>query len=99
VGIAESVDLCPTIADWSARRFRCDGRIRLWAEGLGQLDLTGDLTWYSGTLGRRVVMPLALCITHMFNHQTHHRGQVHAMLTGADLAAPVSDLFALPEEI
>lgn len=98
VGIEGSVDLCPTIADWSARRFRCDGRIRLWADRLGQLDLTGNLSWYSGSLGRHAVKPLALCITHFFNHQTHHRGQVHAMLTGAGFAAPVSDLFALPED-
>ncbi len=27
--------------------------------------------------------PVALCVTHFFNHQTHHRGQVHAMLTAA----------------
>ena len=98
VSFSDSVDLCPTIADWGAQRFRCDGRIRLWAEGVGQLDLTGNLTWTSASNGQRIVEPLALCIVHMFNHQTHHRGQVHAMLTGAGIAAPISDLVDLPED-
>lgn len=45
-----------------------------------------------------MVTPRALCVTHMFNHQTHHRGQVHAMMTAAGLEAPVSDLFLMPGE-
>ena len=47
--------------------------------------------------GAHIVSPRALCVTHMFNHQTHHRGQVHAMMTAAGLEAPVSEMFA--EEI
>ena len=31
----------------------------------------------------RVHQPKWLLVTHMFNHQTHHRGQVHCMLTQA----------------
>jgi uncharacterized damage-inducible protein DinB len=34
----------------------------------------------------------------MFTHQTHHRGQIHAMLTAAGVTAPVSDLFFMPED-
>jgi uncharacterized damage-inducible protein DinB len=26
--------------------------------------------------------PRWVVVTHLFNHQTHHRGQVHALLTG-----------------
>ena len=96
--IADSAEMWPTAAAWSADRFRCDGRIRIWAEGLGQLDLTGDLSFYSGVLDRHVVAPLGRCVVHMFNHQTHHRGQVHAMLTAAGQPAPVSDLFLMPED-
>ena len=43
--------------------------------------LEGDLTWFSGAAGREVTKPKWLLVTHMFNHQTHHRGQVHCMLT------------------
>ena len=41
---------------------------------------------------------MALCVVHMFNHQTHHRGQVHAMVTAAGGKGWVSDLPFLPEE-
>lgn len=97
-GIAESVTLTPTISVWGAERFRIDGKIRFWAQGLRNLDLTQDLTWYSGAAEMQITKPLALCVMHFFNHQTHHRGQVHAMLTAAGQEAPVSDLFLMPEE-
>jgi uncharacterized damage-inducible protein DinB len=97
-GIPESVDLHPTIGAWSAARFQMDGRIRTWAQRLRAIDLKGDLAWYSGALKRDMRQPVALCIAHMFNHQTHHRGQIHAMLTAAGVQAPVSDLAAMPEE-
>lgn len=96
-GIPESPELTRTIADWGARRFATDGRIGRWAEGLHAIDLTGDLTWHSGALGREVTRPLAFCVVHFFNHQTHHRGQVHAMLTAAGKRPRDSDLFVMPE--
>jgi uncharacterized damage-inducible protein DinB len=33
-----------------------------------------------------------LMFAHLFNHQTHHRGQVHNMLSQARIEAPVLDL-------
>ena len=96
-GLPDSPALHPTHASWSAERFRLDGRIALWAEGLHAVDLTGRMRWYSGAAGREVERPVGEIVMHMFNHQTHHRGQIHAMLTGAGAAAPVSDLFLMPE--
>ena len=98
VGIPDSPRLCPTLAAWSAERFRADGQMRLWAERVHAVDLAGNLTWYSGATGREVSKPMALCVTHMFNHQTHHRGQVHAMITAAGGNGPVSDLAFMPDE-
>jgi uncharacterized damage-inducible protein DinB len=96
-GIKDSVRLTPTAATWEAERFRTDGRISLWAEGLGALDLAGPLTWYSGILGRELTKPKAQCVAHFFNHQTHHRGQVHAMLTAAGQKPQDTDLIIMPE--
>jgi uncharacterized damage-inducible protein DinB len=96
-GIAQSTTLHPTLGTWDAARFQMDGRIKLWAAALTNVDLKGDLTWFSGATGRDVTRPLARCVVHMFNHQTHHRGQVHAMLTAAGSPAPVSDLVFMPE--
>jgi len=96
-GIAESTELCATFGVWDAERFATDGLIRRWATGLHAVDLVGNLTWFSGAGGAEVTRPLAACVIHMFNHQTHHRGQVHAMLTKSSIEAPVSDLFLMPE--
>ena len=88
----------PTFAVWSAERFRLDGAIRMWADTLRTLDLKADLAWYSGTLDRDMQSPLDRCVVGMFNHQIHHRGQVHAMMTAAGLDAPVSDMIFMPED-
>ena len=37
-------------------------------------------------------------LAHLFNHQTHHRGQVHAMLAGTAVAPPQLDEFMMPSE-
>ncbi len=97
-GVSESVALTPTFAVWSAERFRMDGAIRMWADTLRAVDLKGQLSFFSGVLQRDVQKPMELCVMHFLNHQTHHRGQVHAMMTAAGLRAPVSDLFLMPED-
>ena len=37
-------------------------------------------------------------LAHLFMHQTHHRGQVHAMLSGTTAAAPQLDEFLMPSD-
>lgn len=97
-GIKDSTGLMPDRAAWERERFQTDTRITGWAKELGPADLAGDLSWYSGAMGRTVAKSMALCVTHMFNHQTHHRGQIHTMLTAAGAEAPVSDLVFMPED-
>lgn len=97
-GLPVTTDLFATAAAWSADRFRLDGRISAWAGAVDDLALAGDLSWYSGAAGRDMHAPMARVVTHFFNHQTHHRGQVHAMLTSLGLTAPVSDLAFMPDE-
>ncbi|WP_220799670.1 DinB family protein [Roseobacter sp. OBYS 0001] len=99
VGGADSTGLHPTVMSWAADRFRLDGKIRFWADGLRAVDLIGDLTWYSGTEGRDMTTPISTAVIHFFNHQTHHRGQIHAMLTASGRKAPVSDLVFMPQDI
>lgn len=86
-------------AAWSAERSACDTRIQTWADGVTQEALDADLTWTYSYENKQVTKPLGYCITHFFNHQTHHRGQIHAMLTAAGQVAPVSDLSYLPEDL
>jgi uncharacterized damage-inducible protein DinB len=97
-GIKDSPALCRTVAEWATERYRMDRLILHWARGLRAIDLEGDLSWYSGAAGRQVSRPLGLLVMHFFNHQTHHRGQVHAMLTAAGAKPGDTDLFLMPEE-
>lgn len=98
VGHPESLELFGKLKDWLAVRTQMDTRIKLWADGLKDEDLQQDMTWFSGALGCDVTKPLGLLVTGMFNHQTHHRGQIHAMLTAAESQAPVTDLFYMPDD-
>lgn len=98
IAIPDSAGFVPDWPALKAARDSADARILHWAEELDEEALSGDLVWYSGAAGREVSQPLALCVTHFFNHQTHHRGQVHAMLTAAGARPGDTDLFLLPED-
>ncbi len=76
----------------TAERNSFDQIIRSWADHLEPSALDGDLTWVSGATGREMTRPRASVVVHIFNHQTHHRGQVHAMLTGFGINPGVTDL-------
>ncbi|PJI91732.1 putative damage-inducible protein DinB [Yoonia maricola] len=91
-------EMTPTPAAWAAERFRIDARISLWAQSLHAVDLVGDLTWYSGLSKHEMSKPIGLCVMQLFNHQTHHRGQVHAMLTAAGQKPNDTDLPFMPED-
>lgn len=98
-GIADSPDLTADLESYALLRFQTDARILHWAKHLKDLDLVGHFTWHSGAAGLDVNKPIALCVAHFFNHQTHHRGQVHAILTGLGVQTQSTDLFLMPEDI
>jgi uncharacterized damage-inducible protein DinB len=91
-GIAESVGLHETWDELKRERAAFDSVIVAWAERLDPAGLEGDLVWFSGALGRELSKPRWLLVTHLFNHQTHHRGQVHCMLTQAGARPGSTDL-------
>jgi uncharacterized damage-inducible protein DinB len=87
------------VPDWSelkSARTAFDEILLSWASALDARWLEGDLTWFSGAAGREVTRPKWLLVTHLFNHQTHHRGQVHAMLTAAGAKPADTDLAFMP---
>jgi len=47
---------------------------------------------YTNSRGQDYVDPTAVAVAHLFNHQTHHRGQVHVMLSQTSLQPPSLDL-------
>ena len=78
-------------AELRAARIAEDVGIAAYADGLKAEDMLTILEYRSFTAGAGRT-PLPLVLGHMFNHQTHHRGQAHAMLSQAGLAAPSLDL-------
>jgi uncharacterized damage-inducible protein DinB len=50
---------------------------------------------YTNSLGLERTDSAPRAGLHFFNHQTHHRGQVHAMLSQADVQPPPLDLTRL----
>ena len=54
---------------------------------------------YNTSKGQAMSLPFAATLTHVFNHGTHHRGQITAALTALGEQCPVLDLaFMLQEE-
>ena len=86
-----------TPTEWAAELFRVYGIIREWARRLKSIDLTSDIGWFSKFYQKEFHHLKTLCITHMFNYQTHHRGQIHAMLTAAGQKTIDTDLIFMPE--
>jgi uncharacterized damage-inducible protein DinB len=87
-------------ADWGGLkrdRSAFDATMVDWADALDVDWLASDLTWFSGAVQREITKPKWQLVMHMFNHQTHHRGQVHCMLTQAGGKPGDTDLFLLPE--
>ena len=64
----------------TARRAE-DQRIVEWLEGLSDTDLRGRFSYLTVSELRTVSQRIAPALAHLFNHQTHHRGQAHAILT------------------
>ena len=58
-----------------------DERIVEWVDSLSEKALAGRFTYMTVTDMRTVSQRLAPALAHLFNHQTHHRGHAHMVLT------------------
>lgn len=90
------------IEDFSALRAareKADADLIVWAAGVDEDWLARDQVWFSGAAQKEMKKPRKTLLPHMFNHQTHHRGQVHAMLTAAGQKTGDTDLFLIAEEL
>jgi uncharacterized damage-inducible protein DinB len=91
----ESVQHLLAWEDLKRERQAFDETIIAWAGKLDPAWLEDDMTWYSGAAGREISRPRWLIVTHFFNHQTHHRGQVHGMLTRLGAKPEATDLMLI----
>lgn len=83
-----------------AARAEEDERIEDFISGLTANDLDGVLRYRTILNPVDIEQPLAPALDHFFNHQTHHRGQVHCLLTAiiGNIATPPLDLIIFHRE-
>jgi uncharacterized damage-inducible protein DinB len=83
----------------AARRAE-DARISRYINGLSAADLEGQIRYRTFVRPETIEQPLAPALDHFFNHQTHHRGQAHALLSRilGNEATPSFDLIIYQRE-
>ena len=81
-----------TLDDLGAARVAQDQRIVELVDATGEEALPDLVRYCTVVRPEAVETPLHLCWLHMFNHQTHHRGQVHDQLSQTTVPPPPLDL-------
>jgi uncharacterized damage-inducible protein DinB len=83
--------------DLRAARRALDAAIVRWTDEMPP-DFPLRTVRYANTKGVLREHPAWQALTHLFNHQTHHRGQAATLLMQAGIDPGVTDLVALPED-
>jgi uncharacterized damage-inducible protein DinB len=83
--------LYPDFAAFRDRRDALDDQIVEWAQSLDEATLERPFRWRT-TAGETHEHPLWWTVSHFFNHQTHHRGQVTTLLKQLGRDPGVTDL-------
>ena len=78
-------------------RASIDKRIVRWSNELSTEYLEEDQSYRSMVDGKVRTMPRWLLITHMFNHQTHHRGQLTTLLSQSGIDFGSTDIPFMPK--
>jgi uncharacterized damage-inducible protein DinB len=101
---AFGVDLHGNWKSLRAAREELDQSMLAWASSLTTAWLEEILTYTSNIDGKSRSVPKWVLVTHMFNHQTHHRGQVTTLLSqmGLDIGStdiPFMEQFSNPTSL
>lgn len=77
-----------------------DERIVAYVDGLSEESLAATFSYRTIASPQDITQPLAPALSHFFNHQTHHRGQAHCLLSqiAGNAAAPSLDLILYQRE-
>ena len=90
-------DVYPRFDDLRVERERTDTGIERWVAGLTPETLDGPFE-YANSAGEKFCHPLWWAVSHFFNHQTHHRGQVTTLLKQCGVDPGVTDFVVLLRE-
>jgi uncharacterized damage-inducible protein DinB len=85
-------------ADFGAlrrEREQTDAMIEAWTDEITPELLATEMVYEAMSATGRYRVPAWIAVTHYFNHQTHHRGQVTTLLSQLGRDPGVTDLMAL----
>jgi uncharacterized damage-inducible protein DinB len=85
-------------AELRAAREQEDARIVSFVAALEPSDLDRTIRYRTISRPADIEQEMKLALLHVFNHQTHHRGQAHCLLTRITNAAPSLDLILYQRE-
>jgi uncharacterized damage-inducible protein DinB len=91
--------VCEHFNDLRAARVAEDARIVAFIDSLNEANLSGTFRYRAVTSPAEFEQDLASALAHFFNHQTHHRGQIHCLMTGLVGAAPELDFLFYQREV
>lgn len=86
-------------ADFDAlarERERCDARLLAWSASVASAWLAASMTFTSQTDGIQRTLPTWVLVVHMFNHGTHHRGQLTTLLKQVGIDPGETDIHKVP---
>lgn len=86
-------ELCADFAELRAERRRVDDAIEAWAAAITPAHFAAPFRFFA--VGRAREHPLWWVVMQMFNHQTHHRGQITTLLSQAGQDPGATDLLAM----
>jgi len=82
------------LAPYAAAQDASDLKLIAFCDRLDDTSANAVVTMLRGE-GKQQSDLACLVLEHLFMHQTHHRGQVHAMLAGTQVAPPQLDEFIM----
>ncbi len=96
-GVGEAPDrldaiLFDSLTELQQARIEEDARILAFVESLDDAELSRMLRYRAISTPIECEQELRAALAHWFNHQTHHRGQIHGLLTRLTGTAPELDL-------
>ena len=90
-------DIYSEFEDLRTERIKTDEEIVTWSNSLDSKWLEKPFEYTSNVDGKTRVLPAWILVTHMFNHQTHHRGQVTTLVKQLGIEPGITDIPWMPQ--
>jgi len=95
---ALNAPLYKTWAEFKEARLELDQLVSEWIQSLDDHSLQTSIH-YASIKGIKAWQPLWILLTHLFNHQTHHRGQITTLMMQQGYDPGVTDMVAMLREV